>query len=64
VRGCVAHLEPVSRIGGMRHQSAANFVSRVEGSSAIVVSQDGHISVFGKPSGQVTQVRGLEILLP
>ena len=63
-QGSTVRLVAVDQIGGMRHQSAASFVRNTEGSSAIVASQDGCISVFGREAGEVTQIKGLEVLLP
>ncbi|HNG95209.1 MAG TPA: diadenylate cyclase, partial [Acidobacteriota bacterium] len=36
----------IENIGGTRHQSAARFVNENQEAMAIVVSQDGHISIF------------------
>ena len=38
---------------GMRHQSAIDFVAAVPGSLAIVVSEDGDISVFSRQGDYV-----------
>jgi DNA integrity scanning protein DisA with diadenylate cyclase activity len=37
---------PLTDLGGMRHQSAAYFVSEQHGAVALVVSQDGNVSAF------------------
>ena len=55
----------LAKIGGTRHQSAAQFVYDQQGSVAIVASQDGVISAFscrGKER-QVQMIRNLEITL-
>jgi hypothetical protein len=39
-------ISPLEEIGGTRHQSAARFVDAHRDSVALVVSQDGHMSVL------------------
>jgi hypothetical protein len=38
-------LEPLEKVGGTRHQSAVRFTATNKDAVAIVVSQDGHVSV-------------------
>lgn len=39
-------IEGLEKLGGMRHQSAARFVSAQQNAIAFVVSQDGHVTAF------------------
>jgi hypothetical protein len=39
-------LQPIAQTGGTRHQSAARFVGATRDCVAIVISHDGHISLF------------------
>jgi hypothetical protein len=52
----------IDAIGGMRHQSAANFVAAMPGLSAVVISQDGPMSVFGREGSEIVQLKGVEFL--
>lgn len=56
-----AHSIPVARLGGMRHQSAAQWVAGRTGRIAIVVSTNGVVSLFsgGKGGGGVAAFRPL-----
>lgn len=60
--GNEGHDVPLDEIGGMRHQSAARFVAAASGTSAIVVSQDGPISVIGRDGERVVQLKSAELL--
>jgi hypothetical protein len=53
---------PVAKLGGMRHQSAARFVARHNDCTAIVVSQDGRVTLMWWESAakSVVAVSGLE----
>jgi hypothetical protein len=46
VNGRIREGLSVSELGGMRHQSAAHFVSRHHAADVFVVSQDGRLSLF------------------
>lgn len=48
---------------GTRHLSAAGFVADVDGSAALVVSQDGGVTFFFRKDGAVHAVRGAEASL-
>jgi DNA integrity scanning protein DisA with diadenylate cyclase activity len=53
---------PISELGGMRHQSAARYVAEHHDCSAVVVSQDGSVTLFAweTPQDAVVAVHGLE----
>ncbi|HEY1956416.1 MAG TPA: hypothetical protein VGH28_12410, partial [Polyangiaceae bacterium] len=55
-------LRPVEDTGGMRHQSAARFASASHESVAVVVSHDGHVSLFywDDDLGGVSMIRNVE----
>lgn len=48
-------------IGGMRHQSAAEFAFRCAGSRVIVSSEDGYLTVFFRDRDQLCAMRSLEL---
>ncbi len=58
--GCVGQVQFKS-IGGMRHQSAAEFAFRCAGSRVIVSSEDGFLTVFFRDRDQVCALRSLEL---
>ncbi len=53
----------VKSLGGTRHQSAANFVADNRWAVALVISQDGRVSVFTKSQGVAIRfIPGVEVL--
>lgn len=53
----------VRELGGTRHQSAANFVGDNPGSLALVISQDGRVSVLTRSDqGSILFIPGVEVL--